>query len=209
MLGRFGMDDCGCQGILRRKWYQFAVLIICSNDLGLIDWLGKSLTFREHASGYMGRSCNGHEMGCLWLLPKPNTGFREIDNKVREMKQNQAKQTDIGKFVTNKQEELCAFIRGTVGDEGICIECILDGRMKQSRWVAAWIWRWFEARHILLQSFKVINRSCLWRNDVYYDSAYFAFSTLLLAVIWWLIKDIKTNTQGCCTLLPTQKRIDW
>ena len=41
----------------------------------VIDWLGKSLTSREHASGYMKRPCNGHEMGCLWLLPlKPNTG---------------------------------------------------------------------------------------------------------------------------------------
>ena len=30
---------------------------------------------REHASGYMRRPCDGHGMGCWWLLSlKPNTG---------------------------------------------------------------------------------------------------------------------------------------
>ncbi len=37
----------------------------------ILCWLGKSLTSREHASGYMRSPCNGHEMGCLLLLPKP------------------------------------------------------------------------------------------------------------------------------------------
>ncbi len=31
----------------------------------LFVWLSRSLTSREHASGYMRRPCEGHEMGCL------------------------------------------------------------------------------------------------------------------------------------------------
>ena len=43
----------------------------------LNDWLGRGLTSREHASCYMRRPCEGHEMGCLWpLLLKPKTGRR-------------------------------------------------------------------------------------------------------------------------------------
>ncbi len=40
-----------------------------------IDWLIEySLTSSEHVSGYITHLCKGHWMGCLWLLPKPNTG---------------------------------------------------------------------------------------------------------------------------------------
>ncbi len=45
------------------------------------DRLGKSLTSREHASGYMRCPCKGHKMGCLWLLlwsPKQEVTNDEI-----------------------------------------------------------------------------------------------------------------------------------
>ncbi len=52
---------------VRHKWLGSATYVS--------NWLSKSLTSREHASGYMRRPCEGHEMGCLLLLLlKPNTG---------------------------------------------------------------------------------------------------------------------------------------
>ncbi len=45
-----------------------------------IDWV-RVLTSREHASGYMRRPCNGHEMGCLWLLLSKPT--QEVTNDMK------------------------------------------------------------------------------------------------------------------------------
>ncbi len=40
----------------------------------LIDWLSRSLTSREHTSGYMRLPCKGHGEDCSWLFfPKPIT----------------------------------------------------------------------------------------------------------------------------------------
>ena len=45
-----------------------------------IDWLSRSLTSREHASGYMRHPCRRHEMGCLLLLLLKPEGEKRYEN---------------------------------------------------------------------------------------------------------------------------------